>query len=103
MKIAIVGDLGSWYSEDTRASLQKLADQDKYDWMWHLGDVGYADDDWLHQPFKDGYEEAYNVYMNSIQDRSEEHTSELQSLMRISYAVFCLKKKKTHLYCTLKQ
>src|SRR3546814_1569366 len=32
-------------------------------------------------------------------DRSEEHTSELQSLMRISYAVFCLKKKtknKTH-------
>src|SRR3546814_4159092 len=31
-----------------------------------------------------------------ICERSEEHTSELQSLMRISYAVFCLKKKKTH-------
>src|SRR3546814_6439215 len=34
--------------------------------------------------------------------RSEEHTSELQSLMRISYAVFCLKKKKihkTHIFC----
>src|SRR3546814_1831489 len=30
--------------------------------------------------------------------RSEEHTSELQSLMRISYAVFCLKKKKTTLH-----
>src|SRR3546814_8696220 len=30
--------------------------------------------------------------------RSEEHTSELQSLMRISYAVFCLKKKKTQKY-----
>src|SRR3546814_2315207 len=30
--------------------------------------------------------------------RSEEHTSELQSLMRISYAVFCLKKKTLH-YC----
>src|SRR3546814_8227121 len=29
-------------------------------------------------------------------DRSEEHTSELQSLMRISYAVFCLKKKTKH-------
>src|SRR3546814_5875476 len=29
-------------------------------------------------------------------DRSEEHTSELQSLMRISYAVFCLKKKNTN-------
>src|SRR3546814_5484980 len=30
--------------------------------------------------------------------RSEEHTSELQSLLRISYAVFCLKKKKQHTY-----
>src|SRR3546814_8049204 len=30
--------------------------------------------------------------------RSEEHTSELQSLMRISYAVFCLKKKKYYTY-----
>src|SRR3546814_3142911 len=46
--------------------------------------------------------------------RSEEHTSELQSLMRISYAVFCLKKKKktnptiistkiTHIYTTIAQ
>src|SRR3546814_4202794 len=34
--------------------------------------------------------------------RSEEHTSELQSLMRISYAVFCLKKKK-HIYNNTKQ
>src|SRR3546814_6729572 len=32
--------------------------------------------------------------------RSEEHTSELQSLMRISYAVFCLKKKKQHIKIT---
>src|SRR3546814_10592869 len=31
------------------------------------------------------------------EDRSEEHTSELQSLMRISYAVFCLKKKKNEI------
>src|SRR3546814_2124644 len=36
-----------------------------------------------------------------LDDRSEEHTSELQSLMRISYAVFCLKKKKnTYLIST---
>src|SRR3546814_1979302 len=34
------------------------------------------------------------VYLALIEQRSEEHTSELQSLMRISYAVFCLKKKK---------
>src|SRR3546814_7370642 len=33
-------------------------------------------------------------YELGVSNRSEEHTSELQSLMRISYAVFCLKKKK---------
>src|SRR3546814_2305178 len=33
--------------------------------------------------------------LEDVDVRSEEHTSELQSLMRISYAVFCLKKKKT--------
>src|SRR3546814_5997822 len=35
-----------------------------------------------------------------VQGRSEEHTSELQSLMRISYAVFCLKKKKQNINST---
>src|SRR3546814_3088478 len=33
----------------------------------------------------------------NVVERSEEHTSELQSLMRISYAVFCLKKKTTNI------
>src|SRR3546814_4623924 len=43
--------------------------------------------------------------LRSIDGRSEEHTSELQSLMRISYAVFCLKKKKkqNHLMSTRRQ
>src|SRR3546814_7287899 len=36
------------------------------------------------------------AYRKARAARSEEHTSELQSLMRISYAVFCLKKKKNH-------
>src|SRR3546814_10174899 len=37
--------------------------------------------------------------LNSANDRSEEHTSELQSLMRISYAVFCLKNKnQSHIH-----
>src|SRR3546814_6612662 len=35
----------------------------------------------------------FGLYVRSHPDRSEENTSELQSLMRISYAVFCLKKK----------
>src|SRR3546814_9957420 len=38
---------------------------------------------------------SYRVNGINRLGRSEEHTSELQSLMRISYAVFCLKKKKT--------
>src|SRR3546814_7156073 len=40
-------------------------------------------------------EEQPRLYLGTpTAERSEEHTSELQSLMRISYAVFCLKKKK---------
>src|SRR3546814_2874118 len=41
---------------------------------------------------RDGRSEANQIIQDGL--RSEEHTSELQSLMRISYAVFCLKKKK---------
>src|SRR3546814_4448988 len=46
------------------------------------------------------FEEAFEPHFGKggrqmVVPRSEEHTSELQSLMRISYAVFCLKKKKT--------
>src|SRR3546814_4678877 len=46
------------------------------------------------------YIDEKNVRLIGVEARSEEHTSELQSLMRISYAVFCLKKKtnrSTHL------
>src|SRR3546814_6502925 len=38
---------------------------------------------------------SVSAFEKKLDQRSEEHTSELQSLMRISYAVFCLKKKKT--------
>src|SRR3546814_1115158 len=40
-------------------------------------------------------ENAIRLLKDVVDKRSEEHTSELQSLMRISYAVFCLKKKTT--------
>src|SRR3546814_9779038 len=46
------------------------------------------------RPFAPASQEKY-VQTNTY--RSEEHTSELQSLMRISYAVFCLKKKKQNI------
>src|SRR3546814_10822658 len=44
-------------------------------------------------PNKEGIETIFELRRSA---RSDEHTSELQSLMRISYAVFCLKKKKQH-------
>src|SRR3546814_6585294 len=56
-----------------------------------------------------GRQHAYSIAMAAslpllwIGVRSEEHTSELQSLMRISYAVFCLKKKKYHLTQQIKK
>src|SRR3546814_5219366 len=43
----------------------------------------------------EGTDILFSPPVSRFSDRSEEHTSELQSLMRISYAVFCLKKKKT--------
>src|SRR3546814_5471542 len=46
----------------------------------------------------------FDLLTGWLRNRSEEHTSELQSLMRISYAVFCLKKKNdTHMHSTLRQ
>src|SRR3546814_1040160 len=45
------------------------------------------------------HERAFHALLGQrAQERSEEHTSELQSLMRISYAVFCLKKKYVTLH-----
>src|SRR3546814_8778510 len=49
----------------------------------------------LWKGFRAGQHVTISVEINGVRHtRSEEHTSELQSLMRISYAVFCLKKKK---------
>src|SRR3546814_1530662 len=47
------------------------------------------------QLFTTRFGSLLNAYESAGLERSEEHTSELQSLMRISYAVFCLKKQKT--------
>src|SRR3546814_10374253 len=48
----------------------------------------------LHIAIDIGAEPLTRALAERLDARSEEHTSELQSLMRISYAVFCLKKKK---------
>src|SRR3546814_4865577 len=55
---------------------------------------------WIRDPFLHPHEPwpfEVVVVHGHTPERSEEHTSELQSLMRISYAVFCLKKKKYRL------
>src|SRR3546814_7508632 len=52
---------------------------------------------------RSGYGPSRRRVEGELGSRSEEHTSELQSLMRISYAVFCLKKKKTKKKTCLKQ
>src|SRR3546814_7906590 len=69
------------------------------------GSVILSDGDAVFQPRKvqrsglwDAVEGRVLIYIHK--ERSEEHTSELQSLMRISYAVFCLKKKKKRI-CTI--
>src|SRR3546814_7607331 len=74
---------------------------------WHavrpnLGTVAEAGEWWrlvtgpITQPEFSDEDRAYLAEAARLLVRSEEHTSELQSLMRISYAVFCLKKKNKH-------
>src|SRR3546814_8205512 len=61
--------------------------------------IGRVSSEWFSRPDDERYLSLTELYaaVRARADRStrsEEHTSELQSLMRISYAVFCLKKKK---------
>src|SRR3546814_5776210 len=61
------------------------------------GDAAYASRVLERLDLVDAFEFIHDIHACQYvpkPDRSEEHTSELQSLMRISYAVFCLKKKK---------
>src|SRR3546814_9183992 len=89
--------LGAW--EDLQAEIADGAIPN-YSWEQFMNDLG------LNSLGQEEYEKFGKTYNRSILTdinrminrvaRSEEHTSELQSLMRISYAVFCLKKKKEY-------
>src|SRR3546814_6142558 len=68
-------------SSTVKALVCRLALLDPNKDMWLRSSYGLSSNRWTPPPMRDSR-------------RSEEHTSELQSLMRISYAVFCLKKKK---------
>src|SRR3546814_5536389 len=65
----------------------------------HEADVRAIEDDLILLGVIDREFERFDG-AETCRDRSEEHTSELQSLMRISYAVFCLKKKNNNKYIT---
>src|SRR3546814_12665498 len=65
-----------------------------YTTLFRSGGFGAVDDLLRRAPAEHADDPRPQIGLGEIVARSEEHTSELQSLMRISYAVFCLKKKK---------
>src|SRR3546814_10702261 len=88
-----------WY----KAAADRGLDWGMYNYatLLALGE-GVAEDkraalDWFRKAAWLGTAKSMN-YIGSFYEKSEEHTSELQSLMRISYDVFCLKKKKLKKY-----
>src|SRR3546814_1466419 len=93
-------DLGVQVALDRDAAQQRLQHTEgvHVDAGGGLIDAGHGGD---HQPARQGDQPGHQEHDPAalpqdveIVERSEEHTSELQSLMRISYAVFCLKKKQ---------
>src|SRR3546814_3412543 len=90
---AIASRVDDAYAAGTDIRDQSLGERDDYtSLVWLAGTTAYYE---LKRP-KDAMAmfQRYAEAARSPQTRSEEHTSELQSLMRISYAVFCLKKQK---------
>ena len=78
---AVFGDMGygvDGNAVETRAQLDRAAGD--YDWVLHVGDISYADDYFLHDPFKFGYEQVYDNYMNWMQNVTAVKVSVLPSL-----------------------
>src|SRR3546814_10498490 len=90
---AVRGDRGgrrSGGARPGRCGLRAVVD------LWLGGHHGPSPGD---RPDRSGCRPGGGSTSQRVHRRSEEHTSELQSLMRISYAVFCLKKKKKNKLC----
>ena len=69
LKFVFFGDMGLVNGENTRTYLNNLLAEDKFDLIFHAGDVGYADDAFLHAKcwFRFCYEDVFNEYMNEMQ------------------------------------
>jgi predicted MPP superfamily phosphohydrolase len=65
IRVAVIGDMGLDNSKDTFERLRKVVDS--VDFVWHLGDISYADDAILETPLEFKYEEIWNKYMNQVQ------------------------------------
>lgn len=59
-----------WSASLTRERLEVLKDAGSYDFLWHLGDIGYADDAIAHHPVGFYYEAVYNGFVNWMQNIS---------------------------------
>src|SRR3546814_8509074 len=87
--------MGRWL-DDELAAVGRQMRSGALDRARCLGPMLAIDDDGVHALWDRNSLIPFDPENGPYKARSEEHTSELQSLMRISYAVFCLKKKKTH-------
>jgi len=88
VKVAVFGDMGyedsekrpmiltvhglvkDWSATYARNTLERLKDDKEIDMTWHVGDIGYTDDAFAHHPASFSYENAYNGYMDWLQNLS---------------------------------
>jgi hypothetical protein len=70
MIITVAGLKKHWSAVPTRRRLAQLQTDKEIDFVWHLGDIGYIDDSFAHDPLHFVYESAYNGYMNWLQPLS---------------------------------
>src|SRR3546814_1843924 len=79
---------------DSKADSETFAVADEIATLHYVGEANSGSERWAFAfSAKKQWQQKARSDIEGIAGRSEEHTSELQSLMRISYAVFCLKKK----------
>lgn len=70
MVIATAGLVKHWSATVTRDRLEALKNANQFDFLWHLGDIGYADDAFAHHPLGFYYETAFNGFVNWMQNIS---------------------------------
>src|SRR3546814_1647908 len=91
-------DLFDTEGPEDRVIVQAVSRMQRYPCRWWLlpGNHDYARNGGLWDRVRHKASDNIILLTEPVAQRSEEHTSELQSLMRISYAVFCLKKKNKY-------